>query len=379
MIALNNDYKIIYDKIKELEERFIDCKTPTDCVNYVNSYRALVILYEICCNVDPQNKKLSKDRFLNNSYLSFYNYLNTKTINHLIKDKDVHSKLANNFLADVIKMFNSYLEDEYYPKITNNRRKYISSAEEFEILNGYFKTDGKRLKRIFEIYQKEQYLFRLPEDFSEYYKTSGLTTYSPYDSSYYVFLADNDSKIKDMSILVHELGHVLDFQTYRKSHSSRNIGIYQASSIYTEVNSTYYQYNFYDYLIRNNIYKNEVMFDLVDTTASYINNFVGMSLLENIGDCKLKKNKGIIDINETSSLNEEQKQLFKDDILDIKESLEYSYGLILGLTMLDDPTLYDKFQSIRSPYFSKEKLDSIGLCDANIGKTMVKKMNDYFS
>ena len=47
--------------------------------------------------------------------------------------------------------------------------------------------------------------------------------------------------------------------------------------------------------------------------------------------------------------------------------------------MLDDPTLYDKFQSIRSPYFSKEKLDSIGLCDASIGKTMVKKMNDYFS
>ena len=121
------------------------------------------------------------------------------------------------------------------------------------------------------------------------------------------------------------------------------------------------------------------MFDLIDTTASYINCFVGISLLENIGDCKLKKNKGIIDINETSSLNEEQKQLFKDDILDIKESLEYSYGLILGLTMLDDPTLYDKFQSIRSPYFSKGKLDSVGLCNANIGKTMVKKMNDYFS
>ncbi len=379
MIALNGDYKIIYDKIKEMEEHFIDCKTPTDCVNYVNSYRALVILYEICCNVDPQNKKISKDRFLNNSYLSSYNYLNTKTINHLIKNKDVHSKLVNNFLADVIKIFNSYLEDEYYPKITNNRRKYISSAEEFEILNGYFKTDGKRLKRIFEIYQKEQYLFRLPEDFSEYYKTSGLTTYSPYDSSYYVFLADNDSKIKDMSILVHELGHVLDFQTYRKSHSSRNIGIYQASSIYTEVNSTYYQYNFYDYLIRNNIYKNEVMFDLIDTTASYINNFVGMSLFEDIKDYELKKNKGIIDINEISSLSEKQKQLFKGDFLDIKESLEYSYGLILGLTMLDDPTLYDKFQSIRSPYFSKEKLDSIGLCDASIGKTMVKKMNDYFS
>lgn len=49
MIKLNNDYEIISNKIKEMEEYFVDCKTPLDCFNYVCSYQSLVILYKMCC------------------------------------------------------------------------------------------------------------------------------------------------------------------------------------------------------------------------------------------------------------------------------------------------------------------------------------------
>lgn len=66
------------------------------------------------------------------------------------------------------------------------------------------------------------------------------------------------------------------------------------------------------------------------------------------------------------------------DFIDIKSALEYSYGMMIAFSMLDDKTLYDKFQMIRDPYFDKGKLDSIGLDDDKISKVMVKKMTNYF-
>ena len=67
-----------------------------------------------------------------------------------------------------------------------------------------------------------------------------------------------------------------------------------------------------------------------------------------------------------------------DNFIDIKSALEYSYGMMIAFSMLDDKTLYDKFQMIRDPYFDKGKLDSIGLDDDKISKVMVKKMTNYF-
>ena len=52
--------------------------------------------------------------------------------------------------------------------------------------------------------------------------------------------------------------------------------------------------------------------------------------------------------------------------------------MMIAFSMLDDKTLYDKFQMIRDPYFDKGKLDSIGLDDDKISKVMVKKMTNYF-
>lgn len=76
-----------------------------------------------------------------------------------------------------------------------------------------------------------------------------------------------------MAILIHEFGHVLDFATYKQGHLARNIWMYQATSVYTKVNSTYYEYSFYEYLIKNNIYKEEVLLNLSNSLASYTGPF----------------------------------------------------------------------------------------------------------
>lgn len=60
MIKLNNDYEIISNKIKEMEEHFVDCKTPLDCFNYVCSYQSLVVLYKIVVDFIHKIEKILK-------------------------------------------------------------------------------------------------------------------------------------------------------------------------------------------------------------------------------------------------------------------------------------------------------------------------------
>ena len=60
MIKLNNDYEIISNKIKEMEEHFVDCKTPLDCFNYVCSYQSLVVLYKIVVDLIHKIEKILK-------------------------------------------------------------------------------------------------------------------------------------------------------------------------------------------------------------------------------------------------------------------------------------------------------------------------------
>lgn len=205
-----------------------------------------------------------------------------------------------------------------------------------------------------------------------------LTTYCPYDNDYYIFLANNGHKIKDMAILIHEFGHVLDFATYRQGHLVRNIGMYQATSVYTKVNSTYYEYSFYEYLIKNNIYKEEALLNLSNSLASYMDLLAGISFLENVPDFMLHEDKEIIKVSEIPNINEEKISFMRSAILEMKDSMEYGYGIMLAFAMLDNPSLYDSFQRIKELFVTKEKKDKARFTNKLIAKTMTKKINKYF-
>ena len=74
MIKLNDDYKIIADKIKELEEHFINCKTPADCANYVRTYQVLIMIYASHCYTFPHNKKCKKNVYIKNKLKKSINF-----------------------------------------------------------------------------------------------------------------------------------------------------------------------------------------------------------------------------------------------------------------------------------------------------------------
>lgn len=378
MIKLNEDYSNIYTKIKELEKHFLDCKKPLDSEAYVKIYETLL---EFSMNEDEDYSpkvNLYKNRFVHFSSNEKSNSIQKKITEDLIINKENHSRLIIDFIDEINEIISDYIST-YYIDVEKNGFSHICSKEQEEILEDYFKSEGGELHDLFFEYRENNDIYKMPNYLRDLAKSLGVTIYNPLDNKSIVFLANDENKIGELSTIIHEFGHVLDFYTYSKTHSNSMTSLYFQMSPYTEVNSTYQEYKFYEYLLKNNIYKDDTKSFLLDSAVSYLQNLSFLALVGFIDSKLLRKHKGILSREEIAdSVRQETGVVLDmtdfDKSVDMKSALEYSYGMMIAFSMLDDQSLYDKVQMIRSPYFDKGKLDSIGLDDDRMSKVMVKKM-----
>lgn len=382
MIKLNDNYRSIYTRIEELESHFLDCKKPLDSEAYVKMYETLLMIYMGLDKEYSPNPRLYKNKFVHFSSVDKDNSIQKKSMEELINNKDRHSKLILNFIDDINEIINEYLI-LYNDELDSKGLSYISPKEQEEILEAYFNSEGMELKDLFVECQKNGSIYKMPDSFLNMIMSIGATIYNPLGNEKLVFLAETENKIGELSTIVHEFGHVLDLSTYSSTHSNSMTSLYFQTSPYIEVNSTYQEYKFYEYLLKNNIYKDDTKAFLADSVVSYLENLSVLAPVGFIDSKLLRKHKGVLSRKEiTDSVRQETgvslDMSLCDNFIDIKSALEYSYGMMIAFSMLDDKTLYDKFQMIRDPYFDKGKLDSIGLDDDKISKVMVKKMTNYF-
>ena len=382
MIKLNDNYRSIYTRIEELESHFLDCKKPLDSEAYVKMYETLLMIYMGLDKEYSPNPRLYKNKFVHFSSVDKDNSIQKKSMEKLINNKERHSKLILDFIDDINAIINEYLilhNDE----LDSKGLSYISPKEQEEILEAYFNGEGMELKDLFVECQRNGSIYKMPDSFLNMIMSIGATIYNPLGNEKLVFLTETENKIGELSTIVHEFGHVLDLSTYSSTHSNSMTSLYFQTSPYIEVNSTYQEYKFYEYLLKNNIYKDDTKAFLADSVVSYLENLSVLAPVGFIDSKLLRKHKGVLSREEiTDSVRQETgvslDMLLCDNFIDIKSALEYSYGMMIAFSMLDDKTLYDKFQMIRDPYFDKGKLDSIGLDDDKISKVMVKKMTNYF-
>lgn len=382
MIKLNDNYRSIYTRIEELESHFLDCKKPLDSEAYVKMYETLLMIYMGLDKEYSPNPRLYKNKFVHFSSVDKDNSIQKKSMEELINNKDRHSKLILNFIDDINEIINEYLI-LYNDELDSKGLSYISPKEQEEILEAYFNSEGMELKDLFVECQRNGSIYKMPDSFLNMIMSIGATIYNPLGNEKLVFLAETENKIGEISTIVHEFGHVLDLSTYSSTHSNSMTSLYFQTSPYIEVNSTYQEYKFYEYLLKNNIYKDDTKAFLADSVVSYLENLSVLAPVGFIDSKLLRKHKGVLSRKEiTDSVRQETgvslDMSLCDNFIDIKSALEYSYGMMIAFSMLDDKTLYDKFQMIRGPYFDKGKLDSIGLDDDKISKVMVKKMTNYF-
>lgn len=341
MIKLNNDYSHICDSLNKSKEKMIELEEQDDkiavavCKNLYNYIARAVVASD-----DIYEFSLEENKFLG--------YIGIKGSEKTLEALPEHKKLVVNFLI------NSGYEFSQRKFIDNEsilRKINISKKEELEIIRDYLKTTNKEFENLFDKFYENNRFFDISDSLSTTLSACGAAIYNPLLDDSLIFLAKSNDPILDMAKVMHELGHAYDWQTYRKDNSSISTSIYNSISSYSEVNSTYQQYRFYEYMLNNNIYKEATLESVKANIDNYFQNFLAIS-------CFQKDNNYLI----------------KDLLTDIR----YSYGLMIGLSMLEDKNKYDSFQELRQIEFNKERLNDVGFSNHELSKVMIKKYNEYF-
>lgn len=341
MIKLNNDYSYICDSLNKSKEKMAELEEQDDKIAVAvckNSYN--YIASAVDASDDIYKFSLEENKFLG--------YIGIKGSEKALEALSDHKKLVANFLI------NSGYEFSKRQFIDNEsifRRINISKKEELEIIRDYLKTTNKEFESLFDKFYENDRFFDISDSLYTTLSACGAAIYNPLLDDSLIFLTKSNDPILDMATVMHELGHVYDWQTYRKDNSSISTSIYNCISSYAEVNSTYQQYRFYEYLLNNNIHKEATLESVKANLDNYFQNFLAISYFQ----------KG-------------NNYLIRNLLTDIR----YSYGLMIGLSMLEDKNKYDKFQELRQIEFNKERLDDAGFSNHELSKVMIKKYNEYF-
>lgn len=373
------------DSIKRELELVKDSFIKTNYKRLPDSFEMLEgfyqIMYELSGEEDPEtidllvkNKKYrelkARERIL----------LHRKNINNFIKDKQMH----NMFSGKVINLYNDKEFKYYNPKPLYLREKQMAEIlwdfldDEFNQADKFreMAEDGRIFKSYFE------------EDPNDVYGTGGYTMYDYINHKSFIVIGD-DKVIKDvnmMRILAHEFGHVSD--NFERINVSRNDNArYYWISSYAEVYSMMYEKLFFEYLIKNNIYKENASAGLKQYYLSIFDSFNSVEYLSTLED-KLLENeryKQEDNIADQITVGENGTITFNAAILEnFNETKLYSYGGIIANYFANlkhqDPDKFNRefsnFKTKRFGLFNFKIFEDIGTSIDEIIKSYAKDLDE---
>lgn len=387
MITLNTNYDELYRQIKNIEDRFLDCNSLNSAAVYYATYQSLVDFYFRATLQNPCNKKVNHNKFVKYSGIQRLNTLSKKRINHFIESRKKHLSYISSVFFEFSDILNEFIDSDYYEYLYSKGMPNISVDEGFNILYSFFDECCPKVGELFDKFLEEDKFFMLPE-VSLYSNRDGCTIYNSVDNVCDVFLKPNVRSLELLSLVIHELSHVEDMQSYASQSSSINTSLYQMRSPFCEVPAFYNQFRFYEYLLKNDIYKDAAIADWVNNLVMSIESMDNLLLFSMYPSKKLQKQS--VYIPKCDVLNAILEERAEDipiefdstDIIDenisLDDSVQYSYGPLFAMTMMDDEQLYNKFLMIRDGYFDSDKLSYIGLSSDEVQQKVIKKSQDFF-
>ena len=386
-MQLNTNYDDLYRQIKNMEEHFIDCTSANSSAVYYGAYQNLVEFYFSATYQNPCNPKINRNKFVRFSGLQQLNSISHKRIEHFIQNQKNHSSFISSSIFDFVDVVNDFIDSDYFNSVFWKSSPIISDFEGQDILSSFFKERCPNMQGLFDSFLEQKKFYMLPhgELFSD---RDGCTLYNPVENESNVFFSSRIHSLRLLSLIVHELSHVEDFSDYFRKASSINVCLYQMRSPFCEVPAFYNQFHLYEYLLKNDIYKDAVMVELMSEFNGLIDSMNNLLLLSMFSPSKLRKRSvsiskeeildDVLERVQEECLFEYDESAVVNENVSLDDSIQYSYGPLLAIAMMDDEALYRKFSMIRGDYFDKDKLSSVGLSQDGVSQKVLKKCDDFF-
>ena len=187
-----------------------------------------------------------------------------------------------------------------------------------------------------------------------------------------------------MASLIHEMGHVHDYLDVTSTFSNNGIVDYSVNSIFVETLSCYYNQLFLEYLLKNGIREEEVIFSFKEfftSLFSYLESGLLLTLLsENeyrkVCDGNVMKEVVVKSLLEKKIIEEGEYSFSSlSSMMSGIDENRYSYGILISNMIINGEISLDDFMSIRGKDFNKESLESIGFSASKATKSLVRTMN----
>ena len=368
MIELCNDSKILYKRILNAKE----------LLKNTNNYNEKIALYNYIENVYKyisivDKKELCKSK--NDIYGGFKSF--RKYVNKVISfdDEMVDNYILNkDYISNYFKKI-VYGLDTFTPDIINYNNKTfqeLNNSDFNDILYQFMSSIN--LDSFFDKYFKNNKIYKYGLDKEESF---GAVLYNPINKDTNILIGDFNYDLYSLFSVVHEFGHVYDLTFFNKDVNSYNNYFYK--SFYGEVCSKLFERLFFNFMINNNILKDEakvLLFETEDDNYFYIFKCYITSLLND----DLIISDQYIDLSSDEIYNETKKYFDYKVIsyLDGKEPFNlqydytYAYGDIISMFLFDSINRYgfnndliNEFIDERDKLFRKEFFEGNGLSSDN--------------
>ncbi len=372
MISLNSDYRNIESQIKDLE--FLSTNIDDEVFDFFIKNALLDTFYYLYTALT--GIKLKREP---NAYAEQMDYLYLELIDQykisFLNNKKYHRKVFLNALRNNGRMKNLFqqfnISDE--ESLPENDSNLDAEKVIFSFLEEKFSSAIPVLENL--IKNRRIFLF---SDIDYYYETFGATSYNFVQNIGNVFIQRELQDINILTTFAHELGHVYDFVECGQRFSTK--GQFNLSQgTFSEVISTYFEQAFLEFLISNNIRKEEALYNL----AAYLNEaYLDLQkslFLTSISDDNYQKL--IYEILKSSEIKLERE--FSYDIPPLESlsgrlEIDYAYGLLLTNMMSNGNLSLEDFLRIRASTFSPEQLENIGFNPNRASKSLTKTLKKYF-
>lgn len=292
--------------------------------------------------------------------------------------------MHNMFSGKVIDIYGNK-EFKYF----NPKPLYLRENQMAEILCDFLNDEFNQADKFKEIVEDGR-IFKVSfeEDPNDVYGTGGYTMYDYINHNSFIVIGD-DRAIKDvnmMRIIAHEFGHAAD--NFERVNISRNDNArYYWVSSYAEVYSMLYEKLFFEYLIKNNIYRENASAGLKQYYLGIYDSFNSVEYLSNLEDKLLeneryKQEDNIVD---QITINENGTITFDAAILEnFNETKLYSYGGVIASYFANlkhsDPDRFNKefsnFKNKRFGLFDFKIFEDIGTSVDGIIKIYEKELDE---
>lgn len=369
MIQINDDDKILYRRLQEAKILFKHCNNPNEKIalsNYIaNIYNAISQVSE----KDLCVKK--RDIFGSNKYYKKFSRklinLEDEMLEHFMNNKAFHIGYMSDVTCGVEKIFPS--DEDYKTEIYTE----LSMDDFNDIFYQFMKSIY--LDDFFDKFLKNNniYCYNMDSDSN----TLGSALYNPINKDIDILIGDFIPDMHALFTLSHEMGHAYDISLFDKDVADYNRYFYQ--SFNGEVFSKLFERLFLNFVIKNNILKDEAhdqLLDLEDNNHDYLLACYILSLLDNnyiedanYLDLDSEDYQDIIGKYFNENISE---YLDKITCFDLQEDFTYCYGDIISMFLKDSIDKYGfnndlikEFLNTRDEMFDEEFFMQNGLSSSS--------------